>query len=530
MNNTNKMFEYRRTYNTSLENVRNLVIQERENIENIPGVSGTGITHSLVTRKLYKDDGFQLMVFVEKITDELRKRIPKKIYTTNIDTPFINVIINEIGKVEAFSYTHRMRPVRPGFSTCNSIWKCAGTISGFPTDTRHPENGTIVLSNNHVFALRIGQSKIQELMGMPVGHKGDAILQPGGYDLGINPDDKYATLERWVHIGPPFPMSWDDDYDPEIPLKYRLGNYVDVAIAKVDTGIDINEDTYCNNGFFRYNGWTDPIIGTFVKKAGRSTECTENYILATDVTLNIGYNQGVFRFREQIVIAGFDYAPFGWSGDSGSLIVHADYNYATGLLFAGNIYGVVIANTMEHVQNSIGISFGQKYEAPVPQPSHKIMTWISCSPACVLKRDEPGNTEDECSCSISGEVNRIYLNVIGNVEPSNCEVFVQKFNGRLFRLGIYQSPFSISEDIGFSCYSKGFRLPIKIYVHPTKGWMLDYIKIKNDTFTDNIITIIPDNYLLENEFKLDIDVHLIELDFVADKCKYQKAFLYTPKY
>ena len=96
-----------------------------------------------------------------------------------------------------------------------------------------------------------------------------------------------------------------------------------------------------------------------VKKYGRTTGLTKGKIYAIDATVNVGYDSGVARFVDQIIIIP---GTFSAGGDSGSLIVAdgkgknaANNNRPVGLLFAGSsLY--TVANPIDAVLSALGVT------------------------------------------------------------------------------------------------------------------------------------------------------------------------------
>ena len=91
-------------------------------------------------------------------------------------------------------------------------------------------------------------------------------------------------------------------------------------------------------------------------KYGRTTSQTKGRVTAINVIVNIGYNSGVARFVNQIVI---EPGSFSAGGDSGSLIVteikRGNGGEPVGLLFAGSSF-VTIANPIDAVLDHYGVS------------------------------------------------------------------------------------------------------------------------------------------------------------------------------
>ena len=155
------------------------------------------------------------------------------------------------------------------------------------------------------------------------GATGDAILQPGPNDGGVDPGDKIATLTRFVPID--FAEGAENRVDAAIAAPLKPG---DVAWNTVDIGPEIPLKT-------RAIGEDD--LGRFVRKTGRTTEHTQGFIQTVFVTVTVKYD--LFQkatFVDQIICSqAMAEEDFSAGGDSGSLV----YDYekkCIGLLFAGS--------------------------------------------------------------------------------------------------------------------------------------------------------------------------------------------------
>jgi hypothetical protein len=214
------------------------------------------------------------------------------------------------------------RPVPIGVSTGHPN-VTAGTIGARVTD------GTNVyaLSNNHVYANENN------------ANTGEPVLQPGTYDGGIAPDDSIGTLYDFV------------------PISFGSGtNYVDAAIALAS--IESLGNATPPGGYGAPKSTTaDASIGMKVLKYGRTTSQTKGRVYAINATVDVGYDSGVARFENQIVITP---GTFSAGGDSGSLIVvdskrSDDHHKPVGLLFAGSsLY--TIANPIGPVLDAFGVT------------------------------------------------------------------------------------------------------------------------------------------------------------------------------
>ncbi len=229
---------------------------------------------------------------------------------------------------ETFDRTARHRKAPIGISTGHPNIT-AGTIGCRVTD------GTDVfaLSNNHIYADE-NRASIN-----------DNVLQPGAFDGGKEPGDKIGTLSNFV------PIVFSTSITTE--------NIVDAAIAL--SSIDELGNATPSDGYGTPQSSTaTPAVKQKVMKYGRTTGLTKGNIYAINATVNVGYDSGVARFVNQIVIQP---GSFSAGGDSGSLIVQDakgkdianDKGKPVGLLFAGSSL-VTIANPIDEVLDSFGVT------------------------------------------------------------------------------------------------------------------------------------------------------------------------------
>jgi hypothetical protein len=213
----------------------------------------------------------------------------------------------------------------------------AGSIGCFVRD--RVAGATYILSNNHVLANE-DNAKV-----------GDAILQPGRYDGGRNPQDIVATLTNAVK------------------LKLKSPNRVDCAIAALTDGVAMDPRRLRGILGSEADGelgelCADDVLdeGLIVRKVGRTTGATVGRITAFEVdNVVVNYGVGNLRFDGQIEIEGTTASPFSDGGDSGSIIV-TDKLCAIALLFAGsetggeNGHGLTFANPLSAVLTALKVS------------------------------------------------------------------------------------------------------------------------------------------------------------------------------
>jgi hypothetical protein len=214
------------------------------------------------------------------------------------------------------------RPVPIGISTGHPAIT-AGTIGARVT------NGSNVyaLSNNHVYADENSASS------------GDSVIQPGTFDGGSSPADDIGSLAAFVPI----------------VFSTSASNLVDAAIANTTTSL-LGNSTLSNGYGTPKSATVAPRVGMRVMKSGRTTGFTKGRIDSINVMVNVGYDNGVARFVNQIIITP---GSFSAGGDSGSLIVSNDRGnnkrHPVGLLFAGSTQ-VTVANPIDTVLSAFGVT------------------------------------------------------------------------------------------------------------------------------------------------------------------------------
>ena len=214
------------------------------------------------------------------------------------------------------SRSSRWRPAAPGVSIGHySI--SAGTFGMVVYDIITMQK--LILSNNHVLA------------AVNKGRPGDTVLQPGKYDGGRDPGDRYATLERFVEIRP----------EP-------ASNLVDCAVARPINDADVSDEVV-DVGPFR--GVGEAQIGMRVYKSGRTTSYMEADIIDVNATVKVNMGDwGNALFEDQVLSE-----VLGKPGDSGSGIGEVGPQLAVCLLYAGSDQ-VTAMNKIQHVFNGLNVS------------------------------------------------------------------------------------------------------------------------------------------------------------------------------
>lgn len=247
--------------------------------------------------------GFKLAVRVQKrsVQESWVERITKQA-KGEVDVRYIG----RVSKRAVPWHQERRRPLVIGCSI-GHYKITAGTLGCFVKP--RGGDGIFVLSNNHVLA------------NENLGKRGDAILQPGALDEGIDPDDVVATLGDYVRF------------------KKRGKNFVDCALGELVESMEYEPTKLHRQG--RLIGLGDAFLdeGTEVSKLGRTTGLTHGRVSAFELdNVVISFDIGDIRFDDQIEIQDAGGEPFCDGGDSGSLIYGRDKR-GVALLFAGSDQG-----------------------------------------------------------------------------------------------------------------------------------------------------------------------------------------------
>ena len=302
-----------------------------------------------------------------EVTDELSiianvsRKLPKDLLTDSQTIPLsfhgAATDVIETGVIAAprtfpQSFTNYMRPAFGGCSIGHySI--TAGTLGCLV----YVDGEIYILSNNHVLA------------ASNTGKLGDAILQPGAYDGGMD-DDKIATLAKFI------PIDFGNDPDDPVPppsecsgsnlmkavmnrfsgamsrgtravMIQAAGNKVDAALAKP------MDDSLVDPNILGVGappaGIGDGVLGMPIQKSGRTTEHTTGTITQVNVAVNVSYGDaGTALFTDQLMAGAMSDG-----GDSGSAVLDMDRR-VVGLLFAGSDSTTVI-NRIGNVIAALGI-------------------------------------------------------------------------------------------------------------------------------------------------------------------------------
>jgi hypothetical protein len=210
-----------------------------------------------------------------------------------------------------------------------------GTLGCFVRD----DSGVLfILSNTHVLAP--GNN----------GQVGDVILQAGTIARTYTPEERIASLTRFVKIQPsPFGA---DPRNGDAVL-----NEVDAGIAEVALGIEAGPGFLPFRGLKPVSGVNGPnLLKPAVLKVGRTTGLTWGDIKKSATIVGpIPYpGIGPCWFRNAIEIRGMSGTLFSNNGDSGSAILNQERE-VIGLLFAGN-GDLTYACPIESVLSALGVA------------------------------------------------------------------------------------------------------------------------------------------------------------------------------
>jgi len=294
----------------------------------IEGIEGIGLSEKREVINIY----------VDKLTPELLSLIPAQIDNYNIE-------IYETGKFYAFEDRKiKWRPA-PGGISIGHPNVTAGTLGCVVIDNISGKR--VILSNNHILA---NQDSIQNSRA----NIGDNIYQPGVADKGTE-TDTIAKLERWVKLDENKCVEWGKEDEC---LRWERGiNFVDAAIAMPLNDDDISDEIL---EIGKITSIADSEEGMRIKKSGRTTGLTTGAIVDNNYTVKVNYRGFQAEFYNQIL------STYGMcaGGDSGSAVLTEEDNKLVGLLYAGNMYGSLIACKIRDVFEALNIG-KQKSFAPL---------------------------------------------------------------------------------------------------------------------------------------------------------------------
>lgn len=291
-----------------------------------------------------------ITVFVERKQPlsrlSLARRIPQVLRVPDDQAPDGAVeFLTDVQQAHfyALGYTAGERPARSGISIGHPA-VTAGTLGGLVRDRR--TGAVAILSNNHVLANSNGAAV------------GDAILQPGTADGGRDPDDRIATLARFVEI------SFAAD------AENRVDGALATPLAPAESQVVWSTRDIAVETPARRRSLDEADLGLAVEKTGRTTGHTKGFVQGLFAALRVDYGaSGSGVFVDQIIASQPAEAPrFSAGGDSGSLIYDSD-RHCIGLLFAGGDAAdgnaaTTIINPIDHVLRELDIAFLEPGEFP----------------------------------------------------------------------------------------------------------------------------------------------------------------------
>lgn len=214
------------------------------------------------------------------------------------------VVARPAGAMTTYNSVGRHRPLRPGASV-GHLTVTAGTLGCFVSVSGL--SNPAILSNNHVLA------------ATDTGVIGDAILQPGRYDGGVQGDDHVANLSDFMPIA-------------GAPASY------DVAVAELLHESFMGKNSFPDGPLYPPNGSDEDVAR--VAKWGRTTGHTLGVVSAIELDgLSVDFDGNYIRFNNVIEVEGIGPSAFSAGGDSGSVIYSAESRHAFALLFAGSTTG-----------------------------------------------------------------------------------------------------------------------------------------------------------------------------------------------
>ncbi|MFH5883536.1 hypothetical protein ACG2F4_04420 [Halalkalibaculum sp. DA3122] len=334
---------------SGFEDIRETLNSRRSELMSKPNVVATGIGYKVTNGRQTEELSIICSVELKKPKKRLTQKdlIPAAIHGIPTDVlPSGPFVARQDPK-------GRFRPA-PGGVSIGHFDITAGTLGCLVKK----DDTIYILSNNHVLA----NSNEADI--------GDAILQPGPYDGGQNPQDQIAKLSEFVPIS--FDGEGENGSSPgcftsnmiasvlnsiastigsSVRMRpYRVQtteNLVDAAIAEPLTPSDL-ENEILQIGTIA--GTREAELGMEIKKSGRTTGFTTGTIQQVDVTARVNYGANkVATFVDQLVAGSMSQG-----GDSGSAVLDNENNLV-GLLFAGSDTSTII-NRIDNVFNSLDVT------------------------------------------------------------------------------------------------------------------------------------------------------------------------------
>jgi len=274
-------------------------------------------------------DDFTIHVFLNRLVepyyDSFCSMISEKYSELNSRYRIIFKLASQPTFAACKSSMNYSSPLKAGLSCSADLINNIGTLGFFCKLRSAPESSDIyICSNNHV---------LSALNTLPIGYN---IVHPSNQHADPNQANiGYLYDSIMMHSGA------------------NMYNYVDAAVAKLDSSVQYDTDICCIGPV---NGYTSPNERMSVHKHGCKTGYTigEVKIIRTDVQISSG---GVdYMFKDQIYVESTSGGnAFADKGDSGSLVLSVEDNDAVGLLFATTDDGSAFINPIEYVLNQLDI-------------------------------------------------------------------------------------------------------------------------------------------------------------------------------
>ena len=332
---------------SDLENIRKVLREECSGLMQKQNIVATGIGYKVVGGQVTSDLSIICSVEAKKTASILKKGDLVPLHIQGIPTD-----VKAVGTLRPFQNPReRHRPALGGVSL-GHYQVTTGTFGCVVIK----DGQKYILSNNHVLA-NSNEARI-----------GDAILQPGSYDGGIESKDQIAQLYEFVPIYfeggngdvPPFGIArfiaaTVNTLAPLLGSNSRLKPYrvqqevntVDCAIAKPLNLSDVGERVL---EIGTITGVQEGELGMQVQKSGRTTGLTTGVIEQIDVSAQVSYGTNKTALFQDQLMAG----AMSQGGDSGSVVLDKN-NRLVGLLFAGSETTTII-NRIGNVFNLLNLS------------------------------------------------------------------------------------------------------------------------------------------------------------------------------
>ncbi len=314
-----------------------------------PGVRGVDINVKTVNGE--PTGQLSIVVYVEEKKPKARVAkeemipaeidgIPTDVQEEKIELHQLTAMLRVETQVDASKYTTLKGGISMG--PCRSVhleppevptagdYVFVGTLGAIVKD--RGTGAAMALTNFHVACVDSGW------------HAGDQQCQPGRVDGGSCPSDVFGSLTRAT-----------------------LSDNVDGAVVTLNGGVAYD----CSiEGIGGVKGTAAAVVGSTVRKRGRTTELTTGKVDSTDVSLTIDYGDGIgnHTLKHQIRIKPDTSVnpKFSDHGDSGSVVVDAN-NKVVGLLFGGSATATYI-NPIQKVLDELNVDLCVKPSIVLTKP------------------------------------------------------------------------------------------------------------------------------------------------------------------